>query len=163
MQAFPSSTAAAPLARRCRPLWLVLLFALTACGFEPSGEESMSAPTVYREWWAKTEACSGRTGDFDRIRWFEIPGHSFDCPSGRCVGRWQTDGRIFVAGDWLQHEMVVRHEMLHALIGHTGHPDLEFRQECRLTWDTWAGDSAASTAPSAASRVGISALAPQLD
>jgi hypothetical protein len=155
MQAHLSSIAAALRGRRCRPLWLVPLFAVAGCAFEPTGDEPMNAPAVYRQWWAKTEECSGRKGDFERIRWYEIPGHAFDCPSGRCVGRWQSDGRIIVAGDWLQHEMVVRHEMLHALIGHTGHPDLEFRQECRLTWDTWTGDPAGSaSAPPAATIAG---------
>jgi hypothetical protein len=153
MQAYLSSIVAALRARRCRLLYLVPLFALTGCGFEPSGDEPMSAPAVYRQWWAETEECSHHTGDFDRIRWFQIPGSAFDCPSGQCVGRWQNDGRIIVAADWRENEMVVRHEMLHALIGHPGHPDLEFKLECRLTWDTWTGDPAGSSSATPAAAI----------
>jgi hypothetical protein len=45
---------------------------------------------------------------------------------------------IVIAGNYLQHEMVVRHEMLHSLIGSHGHPDQFFGTRCRLTWETWA-------------------------
>lgn len=38
------------------------------------------------------------------------------------------------------NEMVVRHEMLHDLIGRPGHPDPPFGSPCPLTWATWHGD-----------------------
>jgi hypothetical protein len=34
-------------------------------------------------------------------------------------------------------EMVVRHEMLHDLIGMPGHPAPPFGKGCPLTWATW--------------------------
>jgi hypothetical protein len=38
--------------------------------------------------------------------------------------------------------MVVRHEMLHELIGKPGHPNPPFGQGCPLTWATWNGGAA---------------------
>jgi hypothetical protein len=37
--------------------------------------------------------------------------------------------------------MVVRHEMLHDLIGRSGHPNPPFGEGCPLTWATWNGTS----------------------
>jgi hypothetical protein len=126
-----------------RLYWAVgLLATLTGCGFEPFGEEPFDPPAVYREWWAKTEACSGRTGDFDRVRWSVVEGRSFSCSSGQCAGHWRTDHHIFLASDWVMDEMVVRHEMLHDLLNRTGHPDPPFGQPCPLTWESWNGGAA---------------------
>ena len=112
---------AGPLSRR---LWCAagLLLALSGCGFDPEGDVPLEPPAVYREWWAKTQACSGLTGDFDRIRW--------------------SDHHIFLASEWSMDEMVVRHEMLHDLIGRPGHPTPPFGRGCPLTWETWNGGAA---------------------
>jgi len=99
----------------------------------------MDAPSVYRAWWNKTEACSGLSGDFDRIEWLEVPGHGFPCSSGQCAGHWESSHRIFIASDWIRNEMVVRHEMLHDLLNRAGHPDPPFGKGCPLTWETWTG------------------------
>jgi len=115
---------------------------LTACGFDPAGSEVVEPPSVYREWWAKTEACSGLTGDFDRVEWMIVPGESFACSSGECVGHWDPGHRIYVASDWAHHEMVVRHEMLHDLMRRRGHPSPPFGSGCPLTWESWAASQA---------------------
>lgn len=123
-----------------RLFWAVgLLVALTGCGFDPEGDVPLDPPPVYQEWWAKTEACSGRKGDFDRISWSVIEGYSFPCSSGECAGHWRTNHHIYLAGDWVMDEMVVRHEMLHDLLGRRGHPDPPFGVGCPLTWSTWRG------------------------
>jgi hypothetical protein len=116
-----------------------LALALAGCGFDPAGDQSMAAPGVYRMWWAKTEACSGLSGDFDRVQWEVVPGASFSCSSGQCAGHWESDHRIWIADQYVNNEMVVRHEMLHDLIGHSGHPNPPFGQGCPLTWATWKG------------------------
>lgn len=134
------------MGRRSAPARLVwaagLLLGLTGCGFDPEGDMPLDPPPIYREWFAKTEACSGRTGDFDRLRWSVIEGRSFPCSSGECAGHWRTNHQIFLAGDWVMDEMVVRHEMLHDLLGRTGHPDPPFGVGCPLTWASWNGGSA---------------------
>jgi hypothetical protein len=125
---------------RPRLFWAVgLLAALTGCGFDPEGDVPLDPPPIYREWWAKTEACSGRTGNFERVRWSVIEGRSFPCSSGECAGHWRTDHHIFLASDWVTDEMVVRHEMLHDLLGRGGHPDPPFGEGCPLTWESWKG------------------------
>jgi hypothetical protein len=125
-----------------RPLFplLSLVLLLGGCGFDVAGEAPMDAPAMYREWWAKTEACSGLSGDFDQIEWLVVPGSGFPCSSGQCAGHWESKHRIFIAGDWTKNEMVVRHEMLHDLIGRPGHPNPPFGKGCPLTWATWTGD-----------------------
>lgn len=126
---------------RCLLPTLALLL-LAACGFDPGDDSPMTPPAVYREWWAKTEACSGLSGDFDRVRWSAVAGHSFACGSGQCAGHWEPGHRIYIAGDWATNEMVVRHEMLHDLLNRSGHPDPPFGNPCPLTWATWQGDPA---------------------
>lgn len=124
--------------------WAATLLVMTSgCGFDPEGDRPFEPPPVYREWWAKTEACSGRTGDFDRVNWVIIEGHSFSCSSGQCAGHWSTlNHQIFLASEWTMDEMVVRHEMLHDLLGRPGHPDPPFGSGCPLTWATWNGGAA---------------------
>lgn len=118
-----------------------ILLAASSCGFDPAGDVPMDAPAIYQEWWAKTEACSGIHGNFDRLRWSVIDGNSFPCSSGQCAGHWNSDHHIFLASDWVMNEMVVRHEMLHDLIGQPGHPAPPFGEGCPLTWQTWNGGS----------------------
>lgn len=111
--------------------------------FAPEDAERIEPPEIYRAWWSRTEQCSGRTGRMTRIQWFKVPGHGFACPTGTCAGRWEDNHSIYIAEDWLEHEMVVRHEMLHELLNVPGHPDPPFGDPCPLTWSTWSGGSAA--------------------
>jgi hypothetical protein len=142
----PSGTSVALAGGVPRHISLVsfALLALAACGFDPGDDSPMTPPAVYRQWWAKTEACSGLSGDFDRVQWSVIPGYGFKCSSGTCAGHWEPDHKIYLAQDWTTNEMVVRHEMLHDLVGHRGHPDPPFGSPCPLTWATWKGDPSPS-------------------
>ena len=126
------------------PLLMVagLLMTVSGCGFDPEGDVPLDPPPVYQEWWAKTQACSGLQGDFGRLRFSVIAGRSFPCSSGQCAGHWRNDHHIFLASDWAMDEMVVRHEMLHDMIGMPGHPAPPFGQGCPLTWETWNGGAA---------------------
>jgi hypothetical protein len=135
-----AGTSIARSRRVLRPLRfsaVALATLLGACGFDPEGSRAWEPPAVYREWWAATEACSGLSGDFDRVEWMIVPGESFECGSGRCVGHWDPDHKIFIASDWTRHEMVVRHEILHELMRRSGHPNPPFGIGCPLTWETW--------------------------
>jgi hypothetical protein len=111
--------------------------------FAPEAAVSFDPPASYQVWWQKTEACSGAQGGFARIHWYLVPGDGFVCPGGHCAGRWETNHTIYIAEGWRDHEMVVRHEMLHDLIGHAGHPNPPFGAPCALTWATWAGSRGA--------------------
>jgi hypothetical protein len=118
------------------------LIALSGCGFDPVGDIPWDPPPVYREWWEKTQACSGLRGNFERVRWSVIEGASFACSSGQCAGHWRSDHHIILASEWAMDEMVVRHEMLHDMIGRPGHPAPPFGRGCPLTWETWNGGAA---------------------
>ena len=129
---------------------LPALLLLTGCGFDIVGDQPMEAPAVYREWWAKTEACSGLSGDFERVEWQVVVGETFDCKSGQCVGHWQPSHHIYIAEPYLENEMVVRHEMLHDLLNGGGHPNPPFGEGCPLTWATWPGSAGGSPSTSVA-------------
>lgn len=121
---------------------------LAACGTTteptselPAGAIAISTSQSYAEWFARTEACSGVTGTLSTIQFFVVPDvTSFSTAAGDKAGMWIKQGdrsTIVLAGAFQEHEMVVRHEMLHALIGVAGHPAGLFEGECRLTWETW--------------------------
>ena len=122
--------------------WLLLASVLgcAADAAAPEVYERFDPPAEYRAWFTSTEACSGLSGEFDRLRFYRVPGAEFPCPSGTCVARWTDDHHIYVAENYLTDEMVVRHEMLHDLIGQPGHPDPPFGPSgCGLTWNSWSG------------------------
>lgn len=109
----------------------------------PVGAVEIAAPAVYQEWHAKTQSCSGRTGNFSTLKFYVVPGvDAFPTYGGAKVGEWVTDGsssRIVVAGNYRDHEMVVRHEILHSILKSDGHPPEYFVNRCRLTWESWNG------------------------
>lgn len=127
---------------------LAMLATLAACEAAlgpadplPPSAQLVAPPEQYREWWTKTESCSGREGSFARIEWYIVPNvQTFETSSGAKVGLWthSSDGvRIIIAGDYAGNELVVRHEMLHALLDREGHPTEYFQTRCALTWDSW--------------------------
>lgn len=119
---------------------LMAVFVIGGCSsFDPQGDSPYEAPAVYRTWWSKTQACSGKAASFDKIKWNVVEGNSFPCKSGQCVGHWESNGNIYIASEWVDNEMVVRHEMLHALLDKPGHPNPPFGADCPLTWETWRG------------------------
>jgi hypothetical protein len=109
----------------------------------PDGAITIEAPLEYAVWFERTERCAGLSGRLTSIEFQVIPGvDSFPTDQGMKVGMWTRHGdhhTIIVAGNYRNHEMVVRHEMLHSLIGQSGHPAEYFAVRCHLTWETWAG------------------------
>ena len=110
----------------------------------PSNAVAFNPPAAYLEWWARTVACSKlRGGSLQSIAWFVVPGAAtFQTTAGARVARWSrgNDGtRIVVAGEYLSDEMVIRHEMLHALLDRPDHPPEYFVDRCHLTWESWGG------------------------
>ena len=138
------------LQKKLRPA--LLLSALVALGTScatlapslstlPLGAVAMTAPPVYQEWQRSTESCSGLAGDFSATKFYVVPGvNTFATEEGPKVGLWSREGkanRIVLAGNYAEHEMVVRHEMLHQLLGREGHPPEYFVSRCHLTWESW--------------------------
>ena len=126
---------------------LALLGTLAACetfcppAALPAGAVRLAPPAQYLTWWEATEVCSGRSRSFERLEWYVVPGvRTFSTSAGARVGEWSHSSagvRIVLADDYADNELVVRHEMLHALLDREGHPAEYFEQRCRLTWESW--------------------------
>jgi len=112
----PSRTVALSL------LWLI---GLLGCrdSLAPSG--TAEPPLQARQWFSELEACSGLAGDFDQIVWF-VADQPVQRDNGITVGEWDSPNRIVLARAWYESEDAVKHEMLHFLLQHTGHPDPPF-------------------------------------
>lgn len=107
----------------------------------PAGAIALAAPAIYLEWYQSTEGCSGLTGEFSTVKFYVVPGvETFSTDAGQKAGEWIQDGGtnlIVIAGNYQNHEMVVRHELLHSLLRRVGHPQEYFVTKCRLTWESW--------------------------
>jgi hypothetical protein len=107
----------------------------------PAGAVPVAAPASYAAWFARTEQCAGLRGSFQTVEWYVVPGvATFATSAGAKVGMWEKSGsvaRIIIAGNFADHEMVVRHEMLHHILDREGHPAEFFVDRCHLTWETW--------------------------
>lgn len=108
----------------------------------PDNAQRFLPPEEYHAWWAATETCSAKDGEFSEIAWYVVPGAAtIPTADGPKIGLWSRSSagtRIILAGEYVETELVVRHEMLHALLGRGGHPEEYFRDRCGLTWETWA-------------------------
>jgi hypothetical protein len=148
-----------PLGRRASGALCTLgvLVGIAGCATDPSplpaGAEPLAVQPDYQAWWTLTEQCSGLSGDFHNLKFYQVPGvTTFSSAVGTVVGLWTKEGRenrITVAGDYLDNELVVRHEMLHALLEREGHPPEYFVTKCGLTWASWTGAGGQSTGAAA--------------
>lgn len=107
--------------RFCAGLALVLGVGCTdAVGIEPGGQP-FDPPAHWSAWWAKTEACAGRRGDFARIEWIRYPTPAIP-NQGAMIGRANKSAWRIELAEQVQSEGAVAHEMLHLLIPESGHP-----------------------------------------
>jgi hypothetical protein len=99
----------------------------------PAGAEPFVPPAVYQQWWQLTEQCSGSSGSYADLTWYRVPGvDAIPLGNGTSVNaRWDpVENRIILAGDTEFAGDLVRHEMLHALLGTGGHPRNAFIARC---------------------------------
>jgi hypothetical protein len=89
------------------------------------------APVQYDVWWDELVLACGCTPVTisASIVWRDAPSRGFACPVGEamdantlCVGQWLNSGDIFIATRYRLDERVVKHEMLHAILGVGNHP-----------------------------------------
>ncbi len=111
------------------PRALIALLAVLGCEtpVDPiEGAIEITPPPAYSEWWDDTERCARISGDFLGVRWFvafELDG------SDEVVGQWTERREIILRSDTWLDSIVVRHEILHDLLGgDRGHEGPE--------WDT---------------------------
>ena len=127
--------------RRASSLVLFAALAQTACVVPteaptfPAGAVEYQAPPVYRLWWNLVESCSGLSGDFSAVRFYDEPGVTIATAGADSAnGYWFGDGnRILVGQERMYEGPLLRHEMLHALLGRaegSGHPRQYFIDRC---------------------------------
>jgi hypothetical protein len=98
----------------------------------PSGTKSLSVPPVYKLWWSMTEQCSGLTRSMAAVDWYVVPGVSHLNDQGTAVGGYWSRGsnEIVLAEGESMDGTLVRHEMLHAMLGTANHLRRAFLERC---------------------------------
>lgn len=148
--------------------WLtatVALGALESCAlFDqlPRSAKPFSPPAVYARWWSEVEQCSGASGDLSGVSWYEAPINDIH-PDGRPAGGyWNSyDNRIVIASEYRLRGILVRHEMLHALVRGSGHPREQFLGNCAglvVCTDRCVTDAGAWHAPAGLSFVPVDSV-----
>jgi hypothetical protein len=98
----------------------------------PSTAVPLVTPARFALWWRLTQACSGTTGDFASVSWYVVPNATtLDFEGEQVNGYWiGNPDRIVLADAYRDNGLLVRHEMLHALLHHSGHPRSAFVTAC---------------------------------
>lgn len=120
-------------ARPGRPIPLVLFVGLLAACAEAAPPFAVdrldvrhySPPQIYSVWWDEAAECSGGQGRLVDIEFHAVldpalsSGEGFRCfESGRtCQGAFVRPNEIYIAAALTENEWIVKHEMLHALVG----------------------------------------------
>ena len=89
-------------------------------------------PDRYPDLWSDTERCSGLHGTLASVHFYVVP-HvtSWQVGNKSVLGVWEKHGnRIILAEFTVDFDIVVRHEMLHALLGRGDHPREYFVVRC---------------------------------
>jgi hypothetical protein len=125
---------------RARDRFAVLLIGLAACVTPteprlPDDAIPLAVQPQFALWWRMTQACSGLRGDMGAVQWYVQPDvemlHIPGDRDGQFGGYWWAVGnRILLTERAVTDGWLVRHEMLHALIGRAGHPRGEFVDRC---------------------------------
>ena len=79
---------------------------------------AMEPPPAYTLWWPETEQCSSRSGDFGRVSWYETA--FFADGVFTKLGEWNSRREITIVTSAIMDRQVVRHEILHDLLGGDG-------------------------------------------
>lgn len=89
----------------------------------PAGTYPFEPPPAFQPAWESVAECSRLRGDLRRVQWYAVPEvWTFPCADGQeCAGLWRSPHSIYVtefARDGRADDyFVVRHEMLHDLLG----------------------------------------------
>lgn len=106
----------------------------------PTGAIPIRPPIKYQRWFREVERCSQIKGDFGTLKFYKVPGGFFlNEQHGYVIGQWVrglAKDDIYIAEQHLNNKFVIKHEMLHALLGNGNHNPIFFKERCKLTWDT---------------------------
>jgi len=109
----------------------------------PAHAVAFAPPSWYRALYLRDTRCSALFRTFDELHWYWVPGAGFSYDGQRDAGLTESsEGRIFISEAFLANPLVVRHEMLHAILRHTdGHPHEFFYVRCPLMWSNYYASS----------------------
>jgi hypothetical protein len=117
-----------------RPTVLLLLFSAAACDapWAVSMETSIVPPAVYRTWFAEVADCvagevDSREGRYERIEWYTATDIYHEEATTHAVGLWVAPHKVVIRSDHLDRAFVVKHEIVHDLLGTGGHGSDRFR------------------------------------
>jgi len=97
-----------------------------------AGAVPLTAPARFALWWRVTEACSALTGDLASVQWYVVPNTTTLTYENKQVDAYWIGNpdRIVLADTRRNDGMIVRHEMLHALLHRNGHPRDAYLTAC---------------------------------
>jgi len=101
----------------------------------PPDAVPMEPGESYALWYAQAEACAGVDGDFDAVRWFEVPGERWWDPLRQqyAIATWRRPHDIYITTANLDDEYVVKHEVIHDLLRGGATYDPRFGDCSRIT------------------------------
>lgn len=117
---------------------LLLCLALPACGaiigpdYTLPPDATWTQPlAIYESWFSETEACTGVTGNYGAVRWFEVPGERWWDPIREqyAIATWRAPHNIYITTAHIDDENVVKHEIVHELLRGGDKYDVRF-QDC---------------------------------
>lgn len=105
----------------------------------PGGAVRFRPDTNYLTWWRQVEECSGKRGSMRRVEWFYYPGEPLIPGHNVGASHRQPGHDVFFADSlhgfpWRKQPFTVRHEMLHDLLGVSGHPHEYFGSQADSTF-----------------------------
>jgi hypothetical protein len=110
---------------------------IVACGSTtdplPKGAVPLVPRVIYATYWSEVEQCSGETADFSAVKWYYVPGDGgFQSgTSADVVGVWEPGPNTITLAEYvIDNPLVVRHEMLHAVLKRVDHPAEYFVDRC---------------------------------
>lgn len=126
-------------------LYSIMLFSLITCASPfapPAGAVRFSPPSWYQDMYKHDLECSNLSGyhrQYDDIKWYWISGESFKSLDNSVAAGEEGSENIVIAGNYLAHPMVIRHEIMHYLLepAHSHIPKY-FDGECLLLWKNYA-------------------------
>lgn len=119
-------------------LWrsVVVPLAVAACSLYeqsefPDAAVQITPPPHYRIWWDVVQSCSGFVLPFEAVTWFTVPPGGLSYRGKSAAGVWFNESnRIVLSQAWQHVGSLVRHEILHALLGVGSHPAEFFERRC---------------------------------
>ena len=120
-----------------RTLVLAIVAFTAACDMPWAVEMEVqitNLPAAYQQWFDEVGRCMGEAnrvgaGRFSRIGWYSSPSIHHRESGAKALGLWTEPHKITLHADFLEDASVVKHELVHDLLGSGTHGS-EFFEVC---------------------------------